>query len=123
MAFLSWRSLSVSLAIATIAVFAAASSRAAEDPPDRVAYQYYRALAEGGSADAQMAVGDMHRYGEGVPADLIEAYAWYYLAAQQGLEEAIRPMNDTFHALPEAQWPLAKRLAESYEKRFIPKAK
>lgn len=85
----------------------------------QVALEYYRALAEGGSADAQLALGDLYANGDGMPQDLVEAYAWYYLAAQQGLEEAIQPMNQVLRALPRDRWALARERAEAYERRIV----
>ena len=93
---------------------------AGEDRTTRITLDYYRALAEGGVADAQLVMGDLYREGKVVPKDLIEAYAWYYLAAQQGVEEAIDPMNVVFQALPQSEWGKAKHLAEKYELHFVP---
>lgn len=92
---------------------------AAEDRESEVALEYYITLAENGSPDAQLVLGDFYRYGEGVPVDLLKAYAWYYIAAQQGVEEAIKPMNEVFRSLPKAQWPKAKIMAEALEKRIL----
>ena len=92
----------------------------AEKKTEEVALGYYLTLAEGVSPDAQLVLGDIYRKGDGVPVNLIEAFAWYYLAAQQGVEEAIKPMNDVLKALPKDQLSNAKKLAESYESQFMP---
>lgn len=90
------------------------------DKAENVTLDYFRTLAENGSPDAQLVLGDLYRNGTGVPQNLVEAYAWYYLAAQQGIEEAITPMNEMLRVLPKAKWSEAKQKAEAYEKRFIP---
>lgn len=108
------------LAGATLTLSDARSALAAEIAGVPMTLNYYRALAESGSADAQLTLGDLYRHGDGVPADLVEAYAWYYLAAQQGLEEAINPMNEVLRALPEAMWERARERAEAYAGRFVP---
>lgn len=64
-------------------------------------------------------LGDLYRAGEMVRPDLVEAYAWYYLAAQQGIEEAIEPMNEVLRAPPESQCENAKKRAETYEREFL----
>ena len=106
-------------ALAAALLLPGAPLRGAETTAAEVTFDFYRTLAESGSPDAQLTLGDLYRDGEGVSANLIEAYAWYYLAAQQGLEEAIQPMNDVLRALPAAQWPKARSLAEDYERRFV----
>ncbi len=96
---------------------------AAEDSGAKLAFEYFRRLAEEGIADAQLVLGDLYRKGEGVPADPVEAYAWYYVAAQQGVEEAITPMNEVLRSLPQSKWPAAKQRAEEYERHFVAKAR
>ena len=44
--------------------------------------------AEEGDAAAQFKLGDMYRYGSGVPQDFAQALAWYSKAADQGYAEA-----------------------------------
>ncbi len=46
--------------------------------------RWYRLAAEQGDAGGQGALGNMHRYGQGVPQDYVEAVRWYRLAAEQG---------------------------------------
>ena len=93
---------------------------ATDEEAENVTLEYYRKLAENGLPDAQLVLGDLYRNGAGVPQNLVEAYAWYYLAAQQGIEEAINPMNEVLRLLPTTKWSEAKQKAEAYEKRFIP---
>jgi hypothetical protein len=40
-------------------------------------------LAEKGDADAQYDLGVLYQTGEGVPADYVQAYKWYHLAASR----------------------------------------
>ena len=46
--------------------------------------KWYRKAAEQGNEDAQGAVGDRYRRGEGVLEDFVQAYAWYNIAAANG---------------------------------------
>jgi uncharacterized protein len=48
------------------------------------ALQLLRPLAEQGNASAELYLGDMHYFGEGVPQDYAEAMKWFLLAAGQG---------------------------------------
>ncbi len=47
-----------------------------------------RALANQGHADAQVSLGVMYAYGQGVPEDEVEAVKWYRKAVDQGLASA-----------------------------------
>ena len=49
-----------------------------------LALRLYRLAAEQGDADAQNNLGGMYAEGLGVPADPVEAYMWFELAAEQG---------------------------------------
>jgi len=53
------------------------------DPPARDP-QAMRQAAEAGDAEAQVALGNAYRFGEGVARDLEEAVRWYRRAADQG---------------------------------------
>jgi len=44
----------------------------------------WRPLALAGDADAQFNLGQAYKLGRGVPADLVQAEAWYRRAAKQG---------------------------------------
>lgn len=53
------------------------------------AVQEWRAVANYGHKNAQISLGKLYEKGaEGVDADIIEAYAWFKLAAAQGVAEA-----------------------------------
>lgn len=53
-----------------------------------VAQREFRALAERGHRDAQFALGQMYRFGTGVPQDDAEALAWFRKAAHHGHADA-----------------------------------
>jgi len=44
----------------------------------------FRSLADAGNAAAQFNLGQMHRLGQGVPRNAVEAARWYHFAAAQG---------------------------------------
>ena len=50
----------------------------------RAAVAEWRPLAIAGDADAQFNLGQAYKLGRGVPADLVQAEAWYRRAAKQG---------------------------------------
>ena len=52
------------------------------------AAEWYRKAAEQGHVEAQLNLGALYATGDGVPQDLIVAYAWTYLAAVSGNEIA-----------------------------------
>ncbi len=49
-----------------------------------VALGLFQSLAAQGNVAAQYNLGQMHRLGQGIPKDLVDAARWYYLAAAQG---------------------------------------
>ena len=55
-----------------------------EDSPEDDAARDVRLAAERGDVEAQLDLGYMHLYGEGVPEDLAEAARWIRLAAERG---------------------------------------
>jgi len=58
------------------------------------AYKEFKILAEQGDATAQFSLGMMYYNGEGVAQDYKEAMKWFRLAAEQGIEEAVRSQNN-----------------------------
>lgn len=52
------------------------------------AVEQWRPLAIGGNADAQFNLGQAHKLGRGVPADLQVALEWFRKASEQGHEKA-----------------------------------
>jgi len=50
---------------------------------DKKAVKWYTKSAEQGDADAQFMLGLIYRDGEGVPKDLVHAYAWFNVLANE----------------------------------------
>jgi TPR repeat protein len=55
---------------------------------DTLDFDATKKLAEQGDVTAQVELGDMYRYGRGVPEDISKAIMWYTQAAEQGDERA-----------------------------------
>jgi uncharacterized protein len=53
--------------------------------------------AEQGNAQAQYNLGNMYRYGEGVPRDYAEALKWYRKVAKKGNAHAQRTLKSMYH--------------------------
>ena len=53
------------------------------------AYKIYYKLAKGGDHYSQEQVSNMYAKGEGKKVDLTEAYAWSFLAAEDGADEMV----------------------------------
>ncbi len=69
-----------------------AEGLAAFDAGDyRTAFQEWRALAQAGEAEAQVALAGLYLSGQGTRADAAEAARWYRLAAEQG--DAVGQIN------------------------------
>lgn len=81
-----------------------------DDGNYELAYRQFRALAELGLADAQFNVGVMHLRGEYVEQQLVEAYAWIKLAAEQGKENYSQLSSDILAAINDEN---RQRLAQS----------
>ncbi|MBO6783766.1 MAG: sel1 repeat family protein [Alphaproteobacteria bacterium] len=52
------------------------------------AFEYWKSLAREGVPEAQYNIGRMHAYGEGVPKNYEEAFAWFLRAEHNGAAEA-----------------------------------
>ena len=61
-----------------------AALKAYEQGDYATAHKEWLALAQGGDAFAQYALGGMYQHGQGVPQDYKEAVKWYRLAAEHG---------------------------------------
>lgn len=96
--------------------------RAAEPSDADVSISYYRDLATRGHPYAQLTLGDIHRQGDLVPADPVEAYSWYAVAAEQGATEAVEPMQALLDSLSESERAEAEKRAAEYKRRFIPES-
>ena len=61
-------------------------------------------LANQGDADAQLKLGRMYAFGQGVPKNIAEALKWYRLAAEHGLADAqilLGLLYDFGHGVPQ----------------------
>ena len=82
------------------------------------AMKQYLSLAKDGDNFAQYRVSFMYLEGQGVEADLVEAYAWAAVAAQQG-QTALLTYRDTVGSLvPENQRRKAVRTADYYTRKW-----
>jgi TPR repeat protein len=54
---------------------------------------FFRAAAQQGNAGAQINLGIMLMQGQHTRADLVQAYMWFDLAAQQGMSQAVNYRN------------------------------
>ena len=77
-------------------------------------FRSFRKAAEQGNAHAQTSLGVMYTNGEGVPRDLVRAYAWYGLAAAQGEENAQEYRDRVEGELTLAQRAEGQRLASGW---------
>ena len=68
---------------------------------------------------AQNHLGLMYYRGEGVQKDLIQAYKWAYLAAEQGMDPAIQALTMLRQEMTASQIEEAETLA----KEWVPKGK
>ncbi len=81
------------------------------------AYDLWKPLAEKGNAAAQYYIGIMYANGQGVKKDIIKAYAWYSVAAEeQDIAEENR--DDIEKKLSVKQRAKAKRLAREFNRKY-----
>lgn len=80
---------------------------------------YYQALAEQGSGYAQLAIGEMYLNGDGVAKDHITAYAWFAVAAAQGVEEAKHEKDYVYQELKQSQRSRAMVLANRFKEKYV----
>ncbi len=85
-----------------------------------VAIGYYKPLAQEGSPYAQLALGEVYSEGAAIPQNLIEAYAWFSVAAAQGVIEAEAERDRVFDRMPDRDRRDARALAKAYLEAFIP---
>ncbi len=86
------------------------------------ALRLWRPLAEHGRADAQHNLGVMHRSGQGVPQDYVQAHMWFNLAAfrllpGKGFNAAIQERNLVAELMTSAQIAKAQKLAREWQPR------
>lgn len=113
--------LAVLLLVAVGALPAGAQEPSNEEPSNaEVSLDYYRELAIRSHPYAQLSLADIYRHGQGVPRDPVEAYAWYAVAAEQGVQEAVEPMEAVLDGLEADQRRAARERAAEYRRRFLP---
>lgn len=85
-----------------------------------MALGFYKPIAEQGEPYAQLTLGEIYRDGAGVPRDVIQAYAWFYVAAQQGVDEAEEQASQLWaEMLPNERYQ-AEALGREFARLFIP---
>jgi TPR repeat protein len=78
----------------------------------KLAFATWRNVAGRGNADAQLRVGLLYERGEGVGQDMIEAYRWLKLAANQGHPKAAAELSFVAAQLAPAERAIAESLVK-----------
>ena len=76
------------------------------------AFAAWRPVAERGNAEAQLRVGLLYETGEGVGQDMIEAYRWLKLAANQGQPQAVEALRYVSAGMAPSERAIAESLAK-----------
>jgi uncharacterized protein len=84
---------------------------AAQDKP--LAFATWRNVAARGNPEAQLRVGLMYEHGEGVGQDMIEAYRWLHLAADQDHPQAPDELSFVAAQLAPAERAIADSLVKA----------
>jgi hypothetical protein len=92
-------------------IHAGMSAYAAQDK--RLAFATWRNVAARGNSDAQLRVGMLYERGEGVGQDMIEAYRWLKLAANQGHPGASAELSIVSAQLAPAERAIAESLVKT----------
>jgi hypothetical protein len=79
------------------------------------------AQAEAGDPFDQAELGTAFYFGNGVPQDFVQAYVWYSVAAESGLEDAMMHKEKTAAKLDAAQLERATAEAAALSKRLAAK--
>ena len=79
------------------------------------ALKWYQLAANQNFADAQYNLGVMHLYGHGVPQSVVQAHAWWSMAAAQGDQGAIRHRDELATKMSASQIAEAERLAREWK--------
>lgn len=90
--------------------------RGAPEDPKRAA-QLLRDAAARGNGFAQLAIGRMYRAGNGVEADNVKAWAWFTLAIENQVMDAVGHRNEITEQMNEMQLSAARRLADEWRKK------
>lgn len=92
-------------------IHAGMNAYAARD--QRLAFATWRNVAARGNSDAQLRVGLLYERGEGVGQDMIEAYRWLKLAANQGHPRAPAELSIVSAQLAPAERAIAESLVKT----------
>jgi TPR repeat protein len=92
-------------------IHAGMSAYAAQDK--RLAFATWRNVAARGNADAQLRVGLLYERGEGVGQDMIEAYRWLKLSANQAHPRAALELSIVSAQLAPAERAIAESLVKT----------
>jgi len=79
----------------------------------RLAFVTWQSVARRGNSEAQLRVGLMYEYGEGVGQDMIEAYRWLRLAANQNHPRAQSELSFVTAQLAPAERAIAESLVRT----------
>lgn len=112
------RSLSKSLLLLVALLWSLGASSEESISDADMALGYYQPLAEQGEPYAQLTIGEIYMEGAGVEQDLLHAYAWFAVAAHQGVEEAQAIMEHVLGKLNPDEQRQAKVLAGQFIKHF-----
>lgn len=80
---------------------------------ESLAFASWRNVAERGNSEAQLRVGLLYARGEGTGQDMIEAYRWLKLAADQGHARAPAELSSVAAQLAPAERAIAESLVKS----------
>ena len=72
------------------------ATRAIDGKDYSSAFTIFSRLAKAGNVEAQDRLGDMHRYGQGVNKNGIEAARWYRLAVEQGYASPLMKLGEMY---------------------------
>ncbi|MGL5266470.1 MAG: hypothetical protein ACRC9E_09600, partial [Plesiomonas shigelloides] len=81
------------------------------------AYQQYRYAAQQGNRMAQYRMGMMREEGLGGPRNRLHAYAWFSLAATEGMEEAIQARETLEGMMTPEEIKRAQKLSQYWFKQ------
>ena len=81
-----------------------------------LAEAYFRKAAERGHRDAQHRLGEYYYRGRSVPVDLVEAYRWWTLASEGGLEVAAIARRQLLRIMPPTDQDRGQRLVAEFRR-------
>ncbi|WP_185961390.1 peptidoglycan-binding protein [Telmatospirillum sp. J64-1] len=82
------------------------------------AYSEFSTAAAQGDPESQFMLGRLYALGTGTEQDLVRAYAWYHLAAQNGLRDAVLVRDELGEALPEGERSRAEEMARQLTRQL-----